>query len=51
MNKNMVILRKDWVGGLHHEMSRCSAPLVLIKDRTVGGTPMFREFAADRMLW
>jgi hypothetical protein len=50
MNKNMVILHKDWTGGLHREMSRCSAPPMSIKDRTVGGPPMFQEFATDRML-
>jgi hypothetical protein len=51
MNKNMVILSKDWAGGLHREMSRCSAPPVSIKDRTVVGSPMFRDFATGHMLW
>jgi hypothetical protein len=38
-------------GGLHGEMSQCSAPLVSVKDRTVGGLPMYRYFATDCMLW
>jgi hypothetical protein len=41
MNKNMVILSEDWVSGLHCEMSRCSAPPVSVKDRTVIGPPVF----------
>jgi hypothetical protein len=50
MNMNMVILSKDRAGGLHHEMSRRSAPPVSVKDRTVVGLPVFRDFATDRML-
>jgi hypothetical protein len=45
MNKNMVILSKDWASGLNHGMSRCSAPPVSVKDRTVVGPPVFRDFA------
>jgi hypothetical protein len=41
MNKNMVILSKDWAGGLHREMSRCSALPMSVKDRTVVGPPVF----------
>jgi hypothetical protein len=50
MNKNMVILSEDWASGLHCEMSRCSAPPVSVKDRTVVGPPVFQDFATDRML-
>jgi hypothetical protein len=35
MNKNMAILSEDRVGGLHREMSRCSAPPVSVKDRSL----------------
>jgi hypothetical protein len=35
MNMNMVILSGDRVGGLHRGMSRCSAPLVSVKDRSL----------------
>jgi hypothetical protein len=35
MNMNMVILNRDRAGSLHHEMSRCSAPPVLVKDRSL----------------
>jgi hypothetical protein len=41
MNKNMVILSKDRAGGLHREMSRCSVPLMSVKDRTIVGLPVF----------
>jgi hypothetical protein len=47
---NMIILSGDRVGGLHREMSRCSAPPVLVKDRTVIGMPVFRDFATNHML-
>jgi hypothetical protein len=35
MNKNMVILSEDRAGGLHREMSRCSAPPVSFKDHSL----------------
>jgi hypothetical protein len=38
---NMIILNGDRAGGLHREMSRCSAPPVSVKDRTVVGPPVF----------
>jgi hypothetical protein len=41
MNMNMVILSGDRVGGLYREMSRCSAPTMSVKDRTIVGLPMF----------
>jgi hypothetical protein len=50
MNKNMVILSKDWAGGLHREMSRCSAPPMSVKDHTVVGPLVFRDFATCHML-
>jgi hypothetical protein len=50
MNVNMVILSGDRAGGLHREMSRCSAPPVSVKDRTVVGPPVFRDFATGHML-
>jgi hypothetical protein len=45
MNMNMVILSEDRAGDLHHKMSRCSAPPVSVKDRTIVGLPVFRDFA------
>jgi hypothetical protein len=50
MNMNMVILSKDRAGSLHCEMSRCSALPVSVKDHTIVGLPVFRDFATDRML-
>jgi hypothetical protein len=50
MNMNMVILSGDRAGGLHREMSQCSAPPMSVKDRTVVGLPMFRDFATNHML-
>jgi hypothetical protein len=47
----MVILSEDWTGGLHREMSQCSAPPVSVKDRTVVGLSVFRDFATNHMLW
>jgi hypothetical protein len=35
MNMNMVIFNGDQAGGLHREMSRCSAPLMSVKDRAL----------------
>jgi hypothetical protein len=35
MNTNMVILSRDWAGGLHREMSQCSALSVSVKDRSL----------------
>jgi hypothetical protein len=51
MTMNMVILSRDRVGGLHHEMSQCSAPPVSVKDRTVVGPLVFRDFATGHVLW
>jgi hypothetical protein len=41
MNKNIVILSEVRAGGMHHEMSRCSAPPMSVKDRTIVGLPVF----------
>jgi hypothetical protein len=35
MNMNMVILSGDQTGGLHREMSRCSASPMSVKDRSL----------------
>jgi hypothetical protein len=35
MNKNMVILSEDQVGGLHREISQCSAPPMSVKDHSL----------------
>jgi hypothetical protein len=40
------------VGGLHRKRSpHVVSPTVSVKDRTVVGPPVFRDFATDHMLW
>jgi hypothetical protein len=37
---------------LHRKRSpNIASPIVSIKDRTVVGTPVFRDFVTDHMLW
>jgi hypothetical protein len=38
--------------GLHWERSpNVVSPIVLVKDRTVVGLPVFQDFVTDHMLW